>query len=48
MGADPNLVDKFRQLASDFEVLRDLAGDNFFSFYNKIEAQVLLGERTPE
>jgi len=38
MGADPGLVDKFRQLTTDFEALRDLAGDNFFSFYNKIEA----------
>lgn len=48
MGADPSLSDKFRQLTSDFQSLRELAGDNFFSFYNKIEAQVLLGERTPE
>lgn len=48
MGADPALVEKFKQLTSDFQVLRDLAGDNFFSFYNKIEAQVLLGERTPD
>lgn len=38
MGADPNLADKFRQLSNDFEALRELAGDNFFSFYNKIEA----------
>ena len=48
MGADPTLAEKFNQLASDFQVLRELAGDHFFSFYNKIEAQVLLGERTPD
>jgi hypothetical protein len=48
MGADQVLSDKFKKLSSDFEVLRELAGDRFFSFYNKIEAQVLLGERTPE
>jgi hypothetical protein len=29
-------------------VLREVAGDHFFTFYNKIEAQVLLGERTPD
>jgi hypothetical protein len=25
-----------------------LAGDSFFSFYNKIESQVLLGDKTPD
>ena len=48
MGADPALVEKFRQLANDFQILREVAGDRFFTFYNKIEAQVLLGERTPD
>jgi hypothetical protein len=35
-------------MIKDFEQLRELAGDRFFSFYNKIEAQLLLGERTPD
>lgn len=39
---------KYEQLVADFDELRMLAGESFFSFYNKIEAQILLGEKTPD
>ena len=39
---------KYEQLTSDFDELRKLAGESFFSFYNKIESQILLGEKTPD
>ena len=46
--SDPVISAKYSKLITDFDQLRELAGELFFSFYNKIESQVLLGEKTPD
>lgn len=46
--SEPATTEKYTKLITDFEQLRSLAGDRFFSFYNKIESQVLLGDKTPD